>query len=123
MIFGSRSTNSAFPSQSNQNQRQSSTAPTATSWLANRERELLQTKLARHRPMIRCVGLSDAGLQRRQVLRKYEIKGRVGKAVGSGVRIDLCCMPLEGRGPKTSKWSGVISAATDSAAVSANVGT
>ena len=35
----------------------------------------------RHGPMIRCIGLSDDGLPCCQVLGKYEVKGRVRKAV------------------------------------------
>jgi hypothetical protein len=42
---------------------------------------LMQSESARHRPMIRCIGLSDAGLQRHEVLRKYEVKGGIGKAL------------------------------------------
>jgi hypothetical protein len=39
--------------------------------------------------MIRCIGLSDDGLRCSQVLRKYEVKGRVRKAVTAWVSYAL----------------------------------
>ncbi len=41
----------------------------------------MQTEIARHRPMIRFIGLSDRGLRCHQVLRKDKVKGRVRKTV------------------------------------------
>ena len=45
----------------------------------------MQMAVARHRPMIRCISLSDGRLRRRQALRKYEVKGRVRKAMSPRV--------------------------------------
>jgi hypothetical protein len=39
--------------------------------------------------MIRCIGLSDGGLRCCHVLRKYEVKGRVRKAVAAWVSYAL----------------------------------
>jgi len=45
----------------------------------------MQPEIARHGPMIRCIGLSNGGLQRHKALRKYEVKGGVRKAVSPRV--------------------------------------
>jgi hypothetical protein len=39
-----------------------------------------QTEIARHRPMIRCVRVTDGWLQRRQALRKHVVEGGVREA-------------------------------------------
>ncbi len=41
----------------------------------------MQTEIPGHGPMIRCISLSNGGLRCCQVLCKYEVKGRVRKAV------------------------------------------
>ena len=48
-------------------------------------KDLVQTEIARHGPMIRCVRVSDGRPRRRQALRKYEVKGGVRKAVSPWV--------------------------------------
>jgi hypothetical protein len=67
---------------------------------------LMQTEIARHGQMIRCVGLGDGALRCRQVLCKYEVKGRVRKAVtprmshASGQNIRFCADQLDKRVPE-----------------------
>jgi len=41
----------------------------------------MQTEIARHGPMIRCICLSDGGLQPRGYENGFKVKGRVRKAV------------------------------------------
>jgi hypothetical protein len=49
----------------------------------------MQTEISRHEPMIRGIGLSDAGMQPRQVLREDKVKGRVWKTVAAWVSYAL----------------------------------
>ena len=49
----------------------------------------MQMKIARHGPMIRSIGLNDRRLRSRQPFRKYEVKGRVWKAMSAWVSYAL----------------------------------